>query len=197
MGGEGGIFSNISKGGVHVSLDAQLNHRDEQGRFDRRAIMLAALKDPSQNYIRILKELGQVPENYANYIAKYWYDPNWASADSPCWWKAIQPIEPIIRQSLIDAIELANESNAIIDSYWMPIVTEECQVLITRSEAQVTRLVLTPPTPLPPKNWATIWTDVADIWVVKRGEVEPWEVLADNSDGRHGQNFMTRLRAAP
>ncbi len=196
MGGEGGIYSKISKGPVHVAMDEQLNHRDARGHFDRRAIILAALKDSTQDYIGIVKDLFNVPDKHANYLARYWYDANWESPDSPCWWKDVQPIEPIVRQSLIDAIELANEANVPIDSYWMP-GGDQCEVLITRSQAQLTRLLLTPATPLPPKNWQAYYTALADIWVVKRGEPEPWEVTVAQAAEQGRRSWMTRLRTTP
>ncbi|WP_089721210.1 hypothetical protein [Candidatus Entotheonella palauensis] len=137
------MLSNIFQGPIHKHLDAQLNHCDAQGGFDRRAEILSALQDPAQDYIRILKELGHVPTHDASRVSEHWYDPNWAAPESPCWWKADQPLAPLVRQSLIHAIEVANEADLPIASYWMPI-GEQCEVLIARSPAQVTRFIVTP-----------------------------------------------------
>ncbi len=196
MGYEG-VLAQMIKGPVHKYMDLELNHQDTDGAFDRRSIILAALKDPSQDYIQIMKSLCKVPAKYADYVGKYWYDPNWQSPESLCWWKAHQPAEPISRQSLIDAIEIANEANLPIDSYWLP-VGESWEVLVSRSEYQVTRLMMTPPSPLPRSSRSTThMTALADIWVTKRGEVHPWEQVVAQAGADRRQSLMTRMKTVP
>ena len=103
------------------------------------------------------------------------------------WWRDKQPVEPLFRQSIIEAIDLA--ANLPIDSYWMPMgqrnVDREYvpdgiyrpdeypfEVILTRSATQLTRLIVTPPVPRPRDTER--FTEPSNIWVVKqRREVLP------------------------
>lgn len=176
MGGEGGIPSNFSKGPVHRAMDAQLNYR-ENGVFVKRGEILRLLKNPENRYADMLKTVFQAPTYPAEYVAAHWYNPD---PEAPgTWWKEKQPIEPIIRQSLIHAIELAEELP--IDSYWAPIGNREVhpnnyhkdvfrtdefpfEVVLSRGAHQLTRVIITPPSPRPRNT--QLYTTPAAIWVV-------------------------------
>ncbi|WP_089937774.1 hypothetical protein [Candidatus Entotheonella palauensis] len=112
-----GMPANFSKGPVHKAMDEQLNARDDAGKFTKRHEILNLLSNPDNHYVDLLKTVFQVPSGVADYIGEHWYnaDPNALQT----WWKEKQPIEPIVRQSLICAIELAGDLP--IDSYWVPI----------------------------------------------------------------------------
>jgi hypothetical protein len=199
MGGEG-VATTIAKGPVHIAMDAQLNYWEDKGGFVNRPKILEALQS-SRLYADLLKDpdIFNVPPAYADYVVEYWYSP-----DHPkVWWQDKQPVAPIVRQSLIKAIELAttpdpkNPTQGLpIDSYWLPSSViaggpHPFEVIITRSLWQVTRLILTPPSPRP-QNFGLL-TDVADIWVVKRATVGEWETVEDPSSGL----VVTRLKAFP
>ncbi|ETW92626.1 MAG: hypothetical protein ETSY1_42835 [Candidatus Entotheonella factor] len=112
------------------------------------------------------------------YLGEHWYNAD--SNASQTWWKEKQPIEPIIRQSLICAIELAGDLP--IDSYWVPIGNRSVhpnkyhrgvfradeypfEVVLSRGEWQLTRLIITPPSPRPLRMERYI--QPTDIWIVQ------------------------------
>ncbi len=178
MGGSGSIPGNISKGPGHIAIDNQLNYQ-EDGHFVRRPRIREALANPDNDYVDLLRTLFHVPEEIVQYVAYYWYNPDITGPQ--VWWKDKQPVVPIIRQSLIEAIDLAD--NLPIDSYWMPIGHRNVdrtyvplgiyrpdeypfEVIMAKSDTQLTRLILTPPIPRP-RDAEERFTEPPDIWVVK------------------------------
>ncbi len=193
MGGEGGIPSNFSKGPVHSAIDAQLNYQ-ENGVFVKRDEILRLLKSPDIRYADMLKTVFQAPTYPAEYVAAHWFNPD---VNAPgTWWKEKQPIEPVIRESLIQAIELAEDLP--IDSYWAPIGNREVhpnnfhrgvfrtdeypfEVILSRGKYQLTRVIITPPSPRPRNT--DLYTTPVDIWVVKsRYEIRPIGQTTANGD---------------
>jgi hypothetical protein len=132
-----------------------------------RDALLADLKDWQQDYVDILVKYGAAKENVAAHLRTHFYDRKQG------WW-GDEPTAAIVRQGLIQAIELAmrdpetGEMRAqplTIDSYWV-LIGNQFATIITCSDTQVTRLLLTPP-PLP--DPAAQLPGRAPIWVVKRG----------------------------
>jgi hypothetical protein len=161
----GGISGQISKGIVHQKVDHALNH-------GFRAAFLARLKTAttSDSYLDMLKDqnvMGQAnvlrPEEAA-YLQNTWYNQD----PTKGWWWQAQPIYPILRQGLLKAIHQANQAGLSlpIDSYWLPVATGDLvAVLVAVGERQVTRLIITPPSP---------YLDAGtrrrvNIWEIKRG----------------------------
>jgi hypothetical protein len=132
-----------------------------------RDALLADLKDWQQDYVDILVKYGAAKDNVAAHLRTHFYDRKQG------WW-GDEPTAAIVRQGLIQAIELAmrdpetGEMRAqplTIDSYWV-LIGNQFATIITCSDTQVTRLLLTPP-PLP--DPAAQLPGRAPIWVVKRG----------------------------
>ncbi len=185
MGDGGTTTANISKGPGHVAIDGQLNYQDD-GRYVRRPAIRAALANLDNKYVDLLRSVFNVPERIIRYTARHWYPEDTRAPE--VWWKDKQPIEPMFRQSLIEAIDLAGDLP--IDSYWMPIgqrnVDREYvpegiyrpdeypfEVILTKSEAQLTRLIVTPPVPRP-RDAEDRFTKPSNIWAVKQSrEVLP------------------------
>ncbi|ETW96084.1 MAG: hypothetical protein ETSY2_47055 [Candidatus Entotheonella gemina] len=183
---DNGIPANISKGPGHVAIDAELNYQ-EDGKYVRRPAIRAALENSGNSYIDLLRSVFKVPERIIEYVETHWYPEDITAP--PVWWKDKQPIEPLFRQSLIEAIDLAGDLP--IDSYWMPIGSRNVdwrnvplgiyrpdeypfEIIMAKSEKQLTRLIVTPPTPRP-QNVEARYTEPADIWVVKsKREVQPF-----------------------
>lgn len=176
MGGEG-IASNLFKGPINKAFDAQLNYQDN-GRYVNREIIRNALADPTNDFVDILRDLFKVPDVVTDYVAQHWYNRNTAS--ELAWWKDKQPIEPIMRQSTIEAIDLAQDLP--IDSYWSAIGNRDVhpnnyptgtyrpdeysfEVILVRSDVQLTRIILTPPSPRMLNPDAL--TQLSNIWVIK------------------------------
>jgi hypothetical protein len=66
-------------------------------------------------------------------------------------------------------------------------------VIVARGDYQITRLLLTPETPMRAEQ--RLLEELSDVWIVKRGPVGDWEV---EEAGQLGQRAVTtRLRAYP
>lgn len=185
MANEGSTTANISKGPGHVAIDAQLNVQ-EDGVYVRRASIRVALANPQNAYVDLMRSVFQVPEGTIRYTSRYWYPEDTTAPH--VWWKDKQPVEPLFRQSLIEAIDLAGDLP--IDSYWMPMGQRHVdrdyvpqgiyrpdeypfEVILARSNQQLTRLIVTPPVPRP-RDAETRFTEPSNLWVVKqRREVLP------------------------
>ena len=151
-----GMFSSIVKGPVHRAVDAHLNSG-----AGPRADFLAKLRRArnADEYVTLLQSIG-VKDPDANYLRTWWYN---VGPDG--FWPGLQPIFPELKAGLIQAIEVANIAPALpIDSYWS-IGGTQVKVFITRSQYQVNRIILTPPTDAPTRAR----TQDADVWVVERG----------------------------
>jgi len=157
-----GVLGHISKGIVLTKLDALLNHTDGKGQFDKRAAFLAALKAQAatpDDYRNILVAQAGVTADESKYLGDTWY-----GTGPKGWWQGLQPVYPIVRQGLIKAIEEAGDK-LLVDSYWLPAASDGIlEVIVARSERQVTRIILTPSSPAPTMLRHTD----APMWVVKR-----------------------------
>jgi hypothetical protein len=172
----------LAKGAIHKKVDPLVGGRNN---LERRQALLTALKDWSRDYIQILMEYTGLTRAEADYLRKTWYNPRGG------WWPEHQPIEPIIRQSLITAIELAAERNLPLDSYWLA-VGDQFQVIVACSDHQVTRLILTPPAPEAAADRTRLTAEMA-IWVIKHSA--PWEKIEWCDAER--QIVVSRLKGLP
>ncbi len=175
-----GMVGDIAKGAVHTRVDPLVKNAAKRHDF------IEALRDPQQSYLDILRAFTDITAGELEYLREYWYDPNWTHPNSECWWKAHQPIEPIIRQSLIKAFELAIQKDLPLDSYWI-CVGNKFEVFITCSEHQITRIISSPPVPaeeLKRQRERVIAAKMAQyakeplidpVRVVRCGRAEAWE----------------------
>jgi hypothetical protein len=124
--------------------------------------------------------------SYLDYLHDSWYNPlGTPKPRSPRvnvdgFWPALpyHPTEPIVRLGLIKAIELVIETDLPLASYWLA-AGSTFETIVIRDTHQVTRLLLTPPTP-PPSHPERLW-NAAHVWVVKNGAQEAWETLQEQS----------------
>jgi hypothetical protein len=114
-----------------------------------------AVKNWSNDYLDVLK-IAEVTNREIEYLCEYWFDPNWADLSSKCWWREQQPIEPIVRQGLITAIDVATydpdsgeqrPEPLDVDSYHIYGDRDYFESIVTWTDKQVTRILLTPPHP--------------------------------------------------
>ena len=138
----------VTKGSISAKADAMANYPNLQERM----AFLKALEESQMNYADILIEqskkmlhLGVVTDDEANLLRSKWFNSNGKG-----WWKdnpAQGALEWILRQSLIQAMKVAQEGREknplLVDSYWICGVAH-LEVIVTRSNNQVTRIMLTP-----------------------------------------------------
>jgi hypothetical protein len=139
---------------------------DEVANGPLRQAFLNVLRTPGdygENWVQFLVTHG-LEQARADYVLEYWFNqPQPPDNEQYGYWQAYQPIEPIIRQGLIEAIDLAR--HLPIDSYWFN-GAETVEVYLTRSPQQVTRITATPPSPAPIRPLTQL-PHLADILVVK------------------------------
>jgi hypothetical protein len=138
------FFSSKKEDAMPHDLSSVITKTEMQHKVDEicngplRQQFLAALKNPREDWINFLEENG-LSRVSTSYLRTGWFNETG-------FWERYHPIEPIIRQSLVTALELAIEHNLPIDSYLIS-GGDQFEVVITYSASQVTRIVLTPPNP--------------------------------------------------
>jgi hypothetical protein len=159
----GGISGQISKGIVHQKVDHVLNHGN-------RAAFRARLKTATTSamYLTMLQDANVMGPDVltreeADYLQRTWYNEDPTTG----WWWPAQPIYPILRQGLLKTIVQADAAGSLpIDSYWLPVTTGDLvAVLVAVGERQVTRLIITPPSPY----LDSLPRAPVSIWEIKRG----------------------------
>jgi hypothetical protein len=199
-----GMSAHVSKGPVHRSVDWVVNHRGGDGQFDLRQRFLDDLGS-NRDYFDILNEAlrgflraeglpPQSADKRADFLTRYLSD-SWYGG----WWSQHQPVLPIVRAGLIKAVIVANiEPQLPIESHWVAAGPPDSpdspfEVIVSRGDQQVSRIILTPETPMPAD--VRFLEELADIWVVKRGPAQAWEA---EDVGELGQRAVTtRLKAYP
>ena len=200
-----GMSAHISRGPVHRAVDWVVNHRNRDGEFDLRQRFLDDLES-NRDYLDLLNEAlrsflraeGLPPQQadkraefLTSYLAQYWYGE---------WWPQHQPVLPLVRLGLIKAIKVANKVKPQLpmESQWIAAGPHDSpispfEVIVARGDHQITRLLLTPETPMRAEQG--LLEELSDVWIVKRGPVGDWEV---EEAGQLGQRAVTtRLRAYP
>src|SRR5262245_53836423 len=142
-----GITGQITKGPVHKKVDDYVNHKDSGGNFDNRNGFLNKLLNnagtPAQ-YLTILKNDVGLTQAEVNYLDTVWY-----GTPPGVNWPNLQPIYPVLLQGLIKALQEAG-TTLPLDSYWMPVGGPPMLTVVTmKSAAQVTRIIVTPPSHAP------------------------------------------------
>ena len=184
----------LTKGPISQYIDDVLN--DPTGNYSRRAALKEDLLDwdKQPSLADILETNHGLSHHLAQILRENWYNQNG-------WWPELQPVEPTIRQSFIQAIEVADAVTPVlpIDSYW--ICARHFEVIITRSKWQVTRLLFTLDAPVnTPARPAT--DPLADIWMVKPGSLAQVvdstipnpTVLVDRPGTRGGKDQVDTVR---
>ena len=194
------LFAHMTKGPVHTAIEVCVND------FDKRDLFLEALKslpkaeERTADFVRFLKEIAQVTERAADYLEHEWFE----------WWPQKKLREPIIRQGIIQAIEMAEmgSSRLPIAFYWIGVGDREkykadpniypFETIVARSDWQVTCLLVTPPSPdLTDPRYLARLTSQADIWIIK-APTSNQEEEGENVVIPHGNGLITtRVKALP
>jgi hypothetical protein len=158
-----GVLGHISKGIIHQKVDALVNEKNTAGQFHKRGAFLAAVKTAAtpQAYLTILRNQAGVTQLESIYLRDTWYEEGVEG-----FWPWLQPIYDILHRGLVKALEEAGQ-NLPLDSYWVP-AGDQVEVVVARSAQQVTRIILTPPSPPPTMNRPT----KVPLWVVRRGSAQ-------------------------
>jgi hypothetical protein len=65
------------------------------------------------------------------------------------WWPQAQPIEPILRRGLIEAMKKGLAARLPLCALWIQATDSEFEIGISQSATQITLLFITPPAPSP------------------------------------------------
>ncbi len=155
-----GMPGSIAQGPILLKVDAAANDPAKREAF------LADLNTWTDDYVEVLEKHARLTAGEVDYLKKSWFNPEGL-------WPDLQPIESPHRQGLITAIDVATEDEAQlpIASYWVCVSTH-FEIILTRTQQQVTRLIITP---FPP-NWGgqRLSDQIAPIWSIRaaglRGE---------------------------
>jgi hypothetical protein len=201
------IAATMVKGPVHHAIDELVKDPVTRAKFLAELKELQPDVDQTEKYLDILKrhaptlvvfKVNGTTINLLDYLHDTWYNPRgnppktelgkqWKLGELQGFWlDTYHPTEPIIRQGLIRALELANEQHLPLDSYWMAN-GKQFETLVIHTPHQITRILVTPPTP-PPQNPRNLM-NFADIRVIKRGEPADYET----PENRIGQVIITKL----
>jgi len=174
----------ISKGLVQLAIEKVSNDKDQREEF----LQVLTANNPTSDWIKYLGDKGGLPGNAEEYFRTEWLH----------FWSDSFPVEAIVRQSLIQAIELAERRSeteghfVALDCYWLWTNDQSrFEVLITVNARQVTRIVLTPPPPTAPNNPREPLNSQTEFYIVKPASPVEEEVNRDE----HGQWRIVRLRA--
>lgn len=155
----------ISKGLFQQAIERVANN--EQLRPDFLATLKGTPAISGTDWIDFLRDSGGLDRAAERYVRDQWLQ----------FWPSY-PVEALLRQSLIEAIELANTHNPDpknllpIECHWIwTNYNNKFEVLVTYNTRQVTRILLTPP---PPTNSALPLRALAPYFIIKpRGDVDP------------------------
>jgi hypothetical protein len=158
-----GVSAHITKGVVNKKVDALLNEK-AGGQFHRRAAFLTAVTNAAtaQAYLTILRTQAGVLQEESDYMRDTWYEEGPDGL-----WPWLQPIYPILRRGLVRTIEVAQQANLPVDTYWIAS-GDQVEVHVAQSAQQVTRVVMTPPTYAPMKER----TVKMNLWSVQHGSAQ-------------------------
>lgn len=152
----------ISKGAILQAVEKVT--QDKQMRSDFLDALRGTPKTPGTDWIDFLGEFGDLDPADEDYFRNAWLAQFW----SPTY-----PVDAIVRQGFLEAIELANRDPATnesrclpIDGYWLWTNDRKFEVLIALSPQQVTCIFLTPPPPTRPIDPARLTVPVP-LFVVK------------------------------
>jgi hypothetical protein len=186
-----GIAGHIFKGPVHQLVDSIVNDSAKKAAF------LDALENAvptAKDYVDLLTKKYGLPTATADYLTQWWYNEGREG-----FWSWMQPIYPIVRRGLIKAIRetMAGAANLPLDSYWSSEGTQ-VETFVLRSPVQVTRIILTPPTPPPEKerktdkDWFVVRRGSSSL---KKGDFSNLKVKDQIVDDKHDGNVITwRIR---
>ncbi len=63
------------------------------------------------------------------------------------WWPELQPIDPMLRDGLIEAITVAQSASLPLSGLWIQTSDIKFETFVQRSPNQITLLVISPPVP--------------------------------------------------
>ena len=164
-----GMPGSVAQGPILLKVDAAANDPTKREAF------LTDLKTWTSDYLEVIQKYVRLTAGEVDYVKKFWFNPEGL-------WPDLQPIEPLHRQGLITAIEVAMEDEAQlpIASYWVCVSTN-FEIILTRTQQQVTRLIITP---FPPSLGRQRLSDqLAPIWSIRAaGSVGEQIVQTENQE---------------
>ncbi|ETW92842.1 MAG: hypothetical protein ETSY1_41875 [Candidatus Entotheonella factor] len=162
-------------------LSPKVSFSEESIRFPEALIgekkierFLKALRDEKQDYVDVLVENGVAPNKFEEcHLRVHWFPSN--PHHPKAWWKNLQPIAPVARESMILAFDIAQKRELPVDVLWLcPDGNNAFDATVSWNETQVTRILITPPIPKEfpefrgPNPKGVSSKDIAGIYIVEQ-----------------------------
>ncbi len=179
------MCANVAKGWLTHAIERGLNDNPD---YDK---ILANLRDKSRPltstlFDGVLTQGYQPHDDMREHLDKHWY------SDGPDgYWPHRPEKAEVVRHGYIKAVELAQAHKLPICVLWI-CAGHHFQCAVTKSDAQITLLILTPHTPNAVPNLAS--TEPEDIWVIGPTiDIEEIVREAVNYNGRPTKDDCTLL----
>ena len=157
--------------------------------------ILAKLRDTSRSFTNALFDIGILKKGYKPHIEmKAHLDTHWFNDGPDAYWPHRPAKEEVIRHGHIKAVELAQTTKLPVCILWI-CAGHHFQCAVTKSDAQITLLILTPHVPNAVPQVAS--TEPEDIWVIGP-TIDINEIVreATNYNGRPTSNDCVLLDKA-
>jgi len=191
-------ISRISKGKVQQAIESVVNNAELRPQFLVKLKQDRSTETADTDWIAFLRhpEAGNLQPTTEQYFREQWLQaPAWQSFK----------VEPIVRQSLIKAIELANNPIRPIENYWIWMDgPERFEIVLHESARQVTRIIVTSPlNQVPPGvdlNNMRVDPETPELpfWVIKRyGEAPTPESVLDREKDKNPTEGWSVVQLLP
>jgi len=180
------MCANVAKSWLIQEIESTLSNDPD---YDD---ILAKLRDKSRSITSVLFDIGTLREGYKPHERmKEHLDKHWFNDGPDAYWPHRPAKEEIIRHGHIKCVELAQAHRLPVCILWV-CAGHHFQCAVTKSDAQITMLLLTPHTPNAVPQLSS--TEPEDIWVIGP-TIDIDEIVREavNYDGRPTNDDCTLL----
>ena len=180
------MCANVAKGWLTHAIESALSNNPD---YDD---ILSKLRDKSRPLNNILFDIGILTTGYKPHDEmKAHLDKHWYNDGADAYWPHRPAKEEVVRHGYIKCVELAQTHKLPVCILWI-CAGHHFQCAVTKSDAQIMLLVLTPHTPNAVPQLAS--TEPEDLWIIgPTVDIEEIVREAVNYNGRPTQNDCVLL----